>query len=211
MDFEHNVFINCPFDEAFAPLLEAMLFCVVSFGLTPRLATERLENGENRFDKIFSLAMGSKYSIHDLSRCRAVQAGEYARMNMPFELGVDVGIRRSAVGLPSPKKFLIFENEPYETKRTLSDLAGQDIEFHRNDYQQVIRKLRDFFRVEANLPVPGPSRIKADYETCQGWMVEKKIHEGHSEKDALALPTSERLGEMTLWIAAGKPDVYTPG
>ncbi|SOC05293.1 hypothetical protein [Rhodobacter maris] len=210
MAFEDEVFINCPFDEDFAPLLEAMLFCIVSFGLTPRLATERLESGENRFDKIYALARGAKYSIHDLSRCRAKEAGEYARMNMPFEFGVDVGIRRAAADLPSEKKFLVFEREPYEIKRALSDIAGQDIEFHRGDFQLVIEKVRDFFRVEAGLPVSGAARIEADYATCLAWMLEKKIHEGHSERRALKLPTQERLEEMRNWIAAGRPETFSP-
>lgn len=95
MPFETDVFVNCPFDHDYAPLLEAMPFCLVHSGMNPRLATERLENGENRLEKIYGLACGAKYSVHDLSRCQAVAAGDYARMNMPFELGMDLGIRRA--------------------------------------------------------------------------------------------------------------------
>jgi hypothetical protein len=203
--YETDVFINCPFDEAFAPLLEAMLFCVVFSGLNPRLATESLEAGQNRLDKIFSLAKGAKFSIHDLSRSRSSKAKEFMRMNMPFELGLDLGIRRSATDLPSPKKFLIFERVAHETKRVLSDLAGQDVEAHQDRFDEVIRKTRDFFRVEAGLNLPGANKIMSDYSTFQGWMVERKVADGHSEKDALRLPTSERLDEMRAWIAAGKP------
>lgn len=205
MPFENDVFINCPFDEDYAPLLEALLFCVIYFGLNPRLATERLEGGQNRLDKIYALAKGAKYSIHDLSRCRAKDVGDYARMNMPFEFGVDVGIRRTAVDLPSEKKFLIFENEPYETKRTLSDIAGQDIEFHRNDHLLVIKKTRNFFVVEAGLSLPGAGRIEGDYGTFLGWLLKLKIHEGHTAQEALSLPTPERLEAMRLWIDVGKP------
>lgn len=208
MSYETNVFINCPFDDDFAPLLEAMLFVIVYAGLTPRLATERLEAGENRLDKIFELASEAKYSIHDLSRSRSLEAGEYVRMNMPFELGLDLGIRRAASNLPSAKKFLIFEKTPYETKRVLSDLAGQDVEAHHGNYEDVIRKTRDFLRVEAGIAMAGPLRITSDYITFQGWMVEKKVSEGHSERDALRLPTYERLAEMRAWRAAGRPAVF---
>lgn len=64
--FEGSVFVNSPFDDEYAPLLEAALFCVVYFGFTPRLANERLETGENRLDKIVEMIKCSKYSIHDL-------------------------------------------------------------------------------------------------------------------------------------------------
>lgn len=205
MTYETDVFTNCPFDEEYAPLLEAILFCITYAGLNARLATERLEAGENRLDKIFELARGSRYSIHDLSRCQSRAANEYARMNMPFELGLDLGIRRSAADLPSAKKFLIFERNPYELKRTLSDLAGQDVFAHKEDYLEVIRGMRDFLKVEAKKDIPGATRIISDYETFQGWMLEKKISEGHSERDALRLPTSERLQEMRTWVDEGKP------
>jgi hypothetical protein len=39
----------------------------------------------------------------------------------------------------------------------------------------------------------------------QGWMTEKKISEGHSEKEALRLPTRERIDEMKDWVAMGMP------
>lgn len=131
-------------------------------------------------------------------------------MNMPFEFGIDVGLRRSGVGRLGDKKFLIFEEEPYDLKRSLSDTAGQDVAFHHGNFEVVIKKVRDFFRVEANLPLPGPARLVSDYATFQGWMIEKKIHEGHSEKDAVNLPTRERLDEMKIWIELGRPAAFTP-
>ncbi|MGV0817812.1 hypothetical protein [Martelella sp. AMO21009] len=207
--FEKSVFINCPFDEAYAPLLEAALFCIVYFGFVPRLATERLEAGENRLDKIIELMRNSQYSIHDLSRCRAREVDECFRMNMPFEYGADLGLRRSGSGSLHLKKFLIFERDAYDLKAALSDAAGQDVAFHRDDYELVIKHVRDFFKVEAALAnVSGPALIKADYETFLGWMTEKKIYEGHSEKEALNLPTSERLEEMRNWIQAGNPERF---
>jgi len=209
LPYETDVFINCPFDDNFAPLLEAMLFCVVYAGLSPRLATERLEAGENRLDKIFNLALGARFSIHDLSRSRSTEAGEFFRMNMPFELGMDLGIRRSA-DLPSEKRFLIFERTPHETKRVLSDLAGQDAEAHHDNYEDIIRKTRDFLRVEAARELPGAARITSDYQTFQAWMIEKKVYEGHSERDALRLPTSERLAEMRFWMDEGRPSTFKP-
>jgi hypothetical protein len=100
-------------------LLEAAIFCVVYFGFAPRLANERVDSGENRLDKIVEMIRGSRYSIHDLSRCRSDGAGEFFRMNMPFEFGVDMGFRRSGESRFANKKFLIFEREQYDLKRAL--------------------------------------------------------------------------------------------
>ncbi|MPY74796.1 MAG: hypothetical protein GEU87_11080 [Alphaproteobacteria bacterium] len=209
-DFEQSVFINCPFDDQYAPLLEAAVFCIVYFGFSPRLANERLEAGENRLEKIFGMIRESKFSIHDLSRCKAARNGEYFRMNMPFEFGIDLGFRRCGMAPFHEKKFLVFEEEPYDLKQSLSDIAGQDCEFHRCNFEVIIEKVRNFFRVESNIKAPGPSRLVSDYATFQGWMTEKKISEGHSERDAMNLPTRERVDEMRNWIDSGKPATYSP-
>lgn len=203
--FESSVFVNCPFDADYAPLLEAALFCLTYFGFSPRLANERLEAGENRLDKIIEMIRGSKYSIHDLSRCKATRKGDIFRMNMPFEYGIDVGLRRSGIIGLDEKKFLIFEENQYDLKRAISDTAGQDVESHGRDFEKVIRKVRNFFRVEAGVQAPGAAKLISDYATFQGWMTEKKIYEGHSEDDALALPTRERLDEMKEWNRLGRP------
>jgi hypothetical protein len=83
--------------------------------------------------------------------------------------------------------------------RELSDVAGQDVEHHNDDYEVITRKVRDFFRAEAGIDAPGASRMVKEYATFQGWMTEKKISEGHSEDDALRLPTKERIDEMKSW------------
>lgn len=110
--FDRTVFINCPFDDEYAPLLEAAIFCVVYFGMVPRPANERMESGENRLEKIVGMIRSARYPIHDLSRCKSSQEAESFRMNMPFEFGIDVGLRKSGVAEFDRKKFLIFESEP---------------------------------------------------------------------------------------------------
>lgn len=93
MSFEDNVFINCPFDEEYHALLRPILFTTIYLGLKPRIALERSDSGEPRITKIIELIRESKYAIHDLSRLKARRKGEFFRLNMPFELGIDVGCR----------------------------------------------------------------------------------------------------------------------
>ena len=91
MAFDDNVFINCPYDVEYLPLLRPLVFTVLYAGLNPRLASERLNSGETRISKIVELIRESRYAIHDLSRIKAARKGEYFRLNMPFDLGLDVG------------------------------------------------------------------------------------------------------------------------
>lgn len=207
-EFALSVFINCPFDDKYAGLLEAMLFCIVSFELEPRLANEELEAGQSRLDKILRLSHDSKYSIHDLSLSKANVVGEPFRMNMPFEYGLDFGFGRSGADRAGQKRFLVFEKERFDLKQALSDTAGQDVEFHKNEASLVIEKTRNFFRVQLDRALPGGAKLEIEYATFLGWMTEKKISEGHSESAAKRLPTRERLDEMRAWLASGKPDKF---
>ena len=126
MGFNQNVFINCPFDNDYLPLLRPLLFCISYLGFTPRIALESLDSGKPRFDKIVSLVNQSKYAIHDLSRLKAQTAGEYYRLNMPFELGLDVGCRLFKAGKWSAKKCLILEAERFRFQAAISDLSGSE-------------------------------------------------------------------------------------
>jgi hypothetical protein len=81
MAFENNVFVNCPFDRDYLPLLRPLLFTILSLGLRPRIALETIDSGEPRLDKIVRLIRESRYSVHDLSRLRAERAGEFYRLN----------------------------------------------------------------------------------------------------------------------------------
>src|SRR5690606_33715675 len=128
--FERSVFINCPFDEDHAPILQAIAFCVILLGFDARLAPENTDNAATRLDRIIELIEQSKYGIHDLSRCKSSAVGEYARMNMPFELGIDHGFRRAGQGPLADKVILILESTRYDYQKALSDIAGWDIQVH---------------------------------------------------------------------------------
>lgn len=204
--FAKSVFINCPFDEQFAPLLQSMMFCVLYLGFEPRLASERSDSGENRIDKIVQLIDGSLYSIHDLSRCEAERGGEMFRLNMPLELGIDYGCRKFGAGRHETKKILILERDRYRYQKAISDLSGCDIEDHGEDYARIIRKVRNWLVSAAGLNrVHGATRIKAAYEDFQEWYYESQLERGFSEDDILDYPTFELLSAMHDWMAAGKP------
>ena len=207
-DFASSVFINCPFDEEYEPILQAILFCVVYLGFHPRLATERMDSAENRLEKIRELIEQSRYSIHDLSRCQATEGGEHFRLNMPFELGIDYGCRQYFGRQRDQKKILILEEKPYRYQIALSDLSGCDIQVHAADFQKAVRKVRNWLVAEAGAPRDGAALILGKYVDFQEWHYERQLAAGFSEEDIQDYPTMELLGAMFEWVAAGKPSTW---
>ena len=136
------VFINCPLDKDYEGILQAILFCIVYMGFSANLVRA---NGtfEVRLSKISELIKASKYSIHDLSRCQAGEGGEFYRLNMPFELGLDYGCRQYFGRDRQHKKILILEEQKYRYQVAISDLAGCDIEAHEGNYEKAGRKVRN--------------------------------------------------------------------
>lgn len=198
-DFGRSAFVNCPFDKDYDHILQAVLFCLVRFGLKPRIATQRSDAGEPRVSKIVELIQSSKYSIHDLCRCQAQSEGEYYRLNMPFELGLDFGCRHYGGGRLSSKVTLVLEEQPYRHQATISDLAGSDIEAHGGDYQIAVRKVRNWLAGMSNVEEIGTARVLADYEDFQEWYFERKRNLGFSEEDIKDYSTTELLKAMVDW------------
>lgn len=62
-----HVFINCPFDAGYRPVLNAILFTVFDLGLVARCALEEEDTGEFRLAKIERIIEECRYSINDLS------------------------------------------------------------------------------------------------------------------------------------------------
>ena len=198
--FERSVFINCPFDKDYEPILQAILFCVLYLGYYPRLSTEQSDSFQSRIDKIQDLIRDSKYSIHDLSRCQAVEEGEYFRLNMPFELGMDFGCRQYSGDARGEKRGLVLEEEKYRYQAALSDFSGFDIQHHQGDYREAVRKVRNWFSDEARESVDGAGRILNAYEDFQEWHYNRQLSRGFSEKDIQDYPTSELVEAMKEWM-----------
>ena len=206
-DFDRNVFVNCPFDSDYEPILQAILFCLVRFGLRPRIASERNNSGETRIEKIRELIQTSQYSIHDLSRCQASQVGEISRLNMPFELGMDFGCRHYGGHPYSGKIILILEEEHYRYQAAISDLAGNGIVAHGGNYQNAMREVRNWLANNILLAsrLPGANKVFGEYEDFQKWNYNQQLCDGFSEEDIQNYHTTELLEAMFKWVSLGKP------
>lgn len=142
LPFERCVFVNCPFDSDFLPILHAILFTIHDCGFIARIAVEDTGSNEPRLDKIIRIIRESRYSIHDISRVEITAASPLPRFNMAFECGLALGAIR--YGSTPGRDFLFMSGEPHQDKLTLSDLAGQEPKAHKNDPKTAIGAIRSF-------------------------------------------------------------------
>ncbi len=203
--FERSVFINCPFDELYAPLLQAIAFCVTDLDFYPRIAPENADNAANRLERIVELIRGSRYGIHDLSRCKSTAIGEYARLNMPFELGLDHACARFGPDPLTSKTILILEETRFDYQKGLSDIAGWDIQAHGGDFIKLVRIVSGWLIRQANAQPVGASRIQDNYMVFQEWYWERETARGASDDDIKAYPTIQMMAAMREWVEAGRP------
>jgi hypothetical protein len=152
------VFLNTPFDERYRPMLEAMVFTVMSCGFMPRSVLESTDalSSLTRLDRVFRLMRQSQLSIHDLA--------SGSRGNVLLEAGMLLAMNRLT---PSASKFLILDDEPYAYRKFLSDLSGLDILFHKGDRQALVTHVRNWLAVNARVRVPGSAQIWHDYRSFQ--------------------------------------------
>ncbi len=193
-DFENSVFLNCPFDTDYREFLEALLFTLVDCGLIPRIASERLDSSESRITKILELIENSRFSIHDLSRIKASEPGEFSRLNMPFEIGLDFGCKRYHSDEKCRRKCsLILEPERFSVQRALSDLSGFDIKCHHNSAEILVPEVRNWLAEAGLRNLPGPLDIWKRYLEFSASLNLTLAQKGFSLEQVRTLPVPEFL------------------
>jgi hypothetical protein len=183
MGFDSSIFINCPFDSNYIDdLLKPMLFIIVKNGFTPRLSLELSDSGEIRLQKITEIIKSCKFSIHDLSLVKSKEIGEFARMNMPFELGIDFGLRKSGLQEFANKKFLILEADKYDYMKAISDINGFDIKVHSNSSKKIFECVYSWFSetVKKHKQDP-PLKMYYEFMDFNASLYDEKLEEFKSE------------------------------
>ena len=92
--YNDNVFINCPFDDEYKSLFNAIVFAIHDCSFIARSAQETEDGSQVRIDKIYTIIAECRYGIHDLSRTELDEKTCLPRFNMPLELGVFLGAKR---------------------------------------------------------------------------------------------------------------------
>ena len=203
-EYERNVFINCPFDDEYTPIFEAIVFTIQACGFRPMCARSRLNSSEVRLHKILEIIGGCRYSIHDLSRTQLDRVSALPRFNMPLELGIDLGCR--AYGNDhEDKSFLIFDRDRFRFQTYVSDIAGQDIADHQDDPNRAIARARDWLRTESGrADIPGAKAMQSKYANFRSEL--PSICEQFN-LDIFALTFADFLFVVGLWLT---PTVAPP-
>ena len=118
MSDNYNVFINCPFDKEYKPILDAIVFTIYACNFIPRSALEENDSGNVRFEKIIEIISDSKLGIHDISRTELDKKTSLPRFNMPFELGLFLGAKKFGAFDQSKKRTLILDKKKTSLPKT---------------------------------------------------------------------------------------------
>jgi hypothetical protein len=195
--FERYVFINCPFDDDYMPMLRVLIFTVIQCGFIPRIATERADSGEVRIKKITGLIGESRYSIHDISRIEPLTEGALPRFNMPFELGIDIGCREHGSANLKTKRCLVLEKERFRYQKVLSDIAGNDIKAHGNEPLSLVRVVRSWFAENGVFGLASHTRIWEAYNEFLLKLSEEAQRLGYTGGDYSDLSIQEYIYLIT--------------
>lgn len=156
---QNTVFINCPFDNAYKPIFDALIFATLDLGFVARHAL--VDNSTPmRLDRIVTEIVNAEYSVHDISRIQTSGPASLPRFNMPFEAGIAYCAQKmSPIG---HRHFLLLDATPYQYQASMSDVAGLDPKIHNDDPQDAINAIRHFLVTKSGIQnLPGAVHIGA--------------------------------------------------
>lgn len=172
-DYDLNVFINCPFDDEYATLFDAILFSVYKCGFRPRCAKEIDDSGDIRIEKINKIINECRFGIHDISRTELDPKYNLPRFNMPLELGMFIGAKKFGSTKQKSKIIMIFDVEQYRYQKYISDIAGQDIKEHESNPETLIKCVRNSLNSsKINGQIVGAKFIVESYKLFQSKLPE---------------------------------------
>lgn len=197
--YQRGVFINCPFDDAYRPLFDAIVFVVFVCGLVPRSALEITDASQTRIEKIQALIEDCRWGIHDISRVELNEHG-LPRFNMPFELGLFLGARRFGDARQHLKSCLVLDTDLFRFQKFISDISGQDITPHGGVPARVIAAVRNWlsnFLPGADPTIPGGAEITRRFERFQADLPEL-CQQVHVERDEMTFADYTRM--VSTWL-----------
>ena len=126
----------------------------------PRSALESGDVAEPRIKRILKSIISSRYSIHDLSRCKGEGEEHLARFNMPLELGMAMTLRDIANSPENEHDWLILVPEGHQYIKFISDLAGYDPKRQNGTPETVVQSVMSWLVTRPDaIPTPSPTSV----------------------------------------------------
>jgi hypothetical protein len=111
-------------------------------------------------DRIARAIFASKYSIHDLSRCKGEGSEQLARFNMPLELGIALARRYAETNQADKHDWLLLVPEAHAYARFVSDLAGFDACRYAGGIDSLIPKVMTWLATRPDaVRTPNPTSV----------------------------------------------------
>jgi hypothetical protein len=163
-NYNNSVFINCPFDDDYKPILRAIIYTIYRCGFYPQTALDEDDGTELRLLKILRKIKNCRYGIHDLSRIE-LNTANFPRFNMPFELGIFFGAKSFGGNAQKSKNALILERQKYTYQQYISDLNGVDTKAHNNDPVTALKRVHSWLNtVSHRKMIPGERMLQTQFE-----------------------------------------------
>lgn len=161
-----SVFINCPFDPTYKKVFEAIIFAVCALRFEPQCALGADDGSVERLTKILELISQCPCGIHDISFMKLDPGTRLPRQNMPFELGLFLGIEfaMSKRTRKTRKSCLILDRDKWRYRKSISDLSGRDIRAYKGSPRSAIAVVRNWLVTESKREdAPGATFIEQQY------------------------------------------------
>lgn len=167
--------------------------------------------GNIRLDKLRRMIEACDLKLHDLSRTGVGTAG-FARLNMPFELGMAIGAKFYGDERQRKKRILCMVEKRFDMPKFHSDAAGNDPSEHKNDPRTAIKLVRNWLLVTPGGDrLIGPSKIAAFFETFKSSLPKILSNAGlkPDEINSFDGHYGDFLAVLEDWVRAAQPRLTT--
>jgi hypothetical protein len=197
-----DVFINCPFDDAYHPTFEILIFSIFACGFRPRSARELEDGSETRLEKLYTIVGQCRYGVHDLSRTEIDPKSKLPRFNMPLELGIFLGAKRFGLGAQKQKQCLVLDVERFRYQRFISDLSGVDIQEHGSDPLRAMAETRNWLANVSRRQLPSAGKLERLHSRFEADRIRIATDLGFG---AARIPYVDFERIVTEWLLAAPP------
>lgn len=134
---QYQVFLN--YHSMMAPLISRfpMHFAVIAAGLLPLCAHDLTAPDRPRLEMLVQAITSCRYSAHDFSRFKGEGERNFARFNMPVEMGM--ALFYALFSHRVEHRCAFFVSSPHDYRAFVSDLAGLDPLNYRDSNELMVR------------------------------------------------------------------------